>query len=197
MLSEQCKQEIHELITKAEAASGAQIICVVAREASEDCEASYGAAAVTAFAIGIVLCFVPQISKAELLQIVALSFIAIKALLAKCPTLLTLITLKSRRLRLSGEFAMQKFYERYGSVKEAIMFCVCVRERCAHIICGAQAAEFISKVEFERITTEFNPSAQGLEPAVLKAMDALCKLAMQVPKNSENNEIEETLVELR
>ena len=92
---------------------------------------------------------------------------------------------------------MQKFYERYGSVKEAIMFCVCVRERCAHIICGAQAAEFISKVEFERITTEFNPSTQGLEPAVLKAMDALCELAMRVPKNSENNEIEETLVELQ
>ena len=195
MLSEQCKQKIHELITKA--ASGAQIVCVVAREASEDCESSYGAAAVTAFAIGIVLCFVPQISKAELLQIVALSFIAIKALLAKCPTLLTLITLKSRRLRLSGEFAMQKFYERYGSVKEAIMFCVCVRERCAHIICGVRAAEFISKGEFERITTEFNPSTQGLEPAVLKAMDALCKLAMRVPKDSENNEIEETLVELR
>ena len=197
MLSEQCKQEIHELITKAEAASGAQIVCVVAREASEDCEANYSAAAVTAFAIGIVLCFVPQISKAELLQIVALSFIAIKALLAKYPTLLTIITPKSRRLRLSGEFAMLKFYERYGSVKEAIMFCVCVRERCAHIICGAQAAEFISKGEFERITTEFNPSTQGLEPAVLKAMDALCELAMLVPKDSENNEIEETLVELR
>ena len=153
MLSEQCKQRIHELITKAETASGAQIV--------------------------------------------ALSFIAIKALLAKCPALLILITPKSRRLRLSGEFAMQKFYERYGSVKEVIMFCVCVRERCAHIICGAQAAEFISKVEFERITTEFNPSTQGLEPAVLKAMDALCELAMRVPKDSENNEIEETLVELR
>ena len=176
MLSEQCKQKIHELITKAEAASGAQIVCVVAREASEDCEASYGAAAVTAFAIG---------------------FIAIKALLAKCPALLTIITTKSRRLRLSGEFAMQKFYERYGSVKEAIMFCVCVRERCAHIICGARAAEFISKGEFERIATEFNPSTQGLEPAVLKAIDALCELAMRVPKDSENNKIEETLVELR
>lgn len=197
MLSEQCKQKIHELITKAETASGAQIVCVVAREASEDCEASYSAAAVMAFVIGIILCFVPQISKAELLQIVALSFIAIKALLAKYPTLLTIITPKSRRLRLSGEFAMLKFYERYGSVKEAIMFCVCVRERCAHIICGARAAEFISKSEFERITTEFNPSTQGLEPAVLKAMDALCELAMLVPKDSENNEIEETLVELR
>ena len=92
---------------------------------------------------------------------------------------------------------MLKFYERYGSVKEVIMFCVCVRERCAHIICGARAAEFISKGEFERITTEFNPSMQGLEPAVLKAMDALCELAMQVPKDSENNEIEETLVELQ
>ena len=172
MLSEQCKQKIHELITKAEAASGAQIVCVVAREASEDCEASYSAAAVTAFAIGIVLCFVPQISKAELLQIVALSFTAIKALLAKCPALLTLITPKSRRLRLSGEC-------------------------CAHIICGTRAAEFISKGEFEHITTEFNPSTQGLEPAVLKAMDALCELAMRVPKDSENNDIEETLVELQ
>lgn len=56
---------------------------------------------------------------------------------------------------------------------------------------------FISKGEFERITTEFNPSTQGLEPAVLKAMDALCELAMRVPKDSENNEIEETLVELQ
>ena len=202
MIEQIYKTSITETITEAEKRSNAEFICVLSNEAIDYAPLSWSVAATLAFITGAVLMFFPQIGKITAFEIVVLVFLLFKFLFYKFPKFLEFMLPKMMKFRLTYDFAFSKF-ELFGYDKcdDTVMFCVCVNEKIAHIICGKNIAEVIPNSEFLDIINEFcqNVNSKNLGQVLQNSVKNLCELVVaKVAKTADDkDDIKEKFVEIK
>ena len=202
MIEQIYKTAIIDAIKEAEKRSNAEFICVLSNEAIDYAPLSWSVAATLAFITGAVLMFFPQIGKITAFEIVVLIFLLFKFLFYKFPKFLEFMLPKMMKFRLTYDFAFSKF-ELFGNDKcdDTVMFCVCVNEKIAHIICGKNIAEVIPNSEFLDIINEFcqNVNSQNLGQVLENSVKNLCELVVaKVAKTADDkDDIKEKFVEIK
>ena len=202
MIEQIYKTKITELISRAEKRTNAEFICVLSSEAVNYAPLSWSVAATLAFIVGFLLMFFPQIGKITAFEIVVFTFLLFKFLFYKFPKFLEMLIPKGFKFRLSYDFAFYKFeLFGYDKIDDAVMFCVCLNEKIAHIICGKNISEKITTAEFIDIIDEFcsGVKTQNLGEILQTSMQNLCDLVVaKVAKTPDDkNDIKESFVEIK